>query len=61
VVDPFPYHRETRDEDYRHYRLPAGAVQATASTQRQPALLHGDLDMEMLLFPYLPSWIRPLC
>ena len=53
VVDSFPYHRETRDEDYRHYRLPAGAVQATASTQRQPALLHGDPDMEMLLFPYL--------
>jgi hypothetical protein len=28
-------------------------VQATASTQRQPALLHGDPDVEILLFPHL--------
>ncbi|KAN0068780.1 hypothetical protein V8E54_012949 [Elaphomyces granulatus] len=54
VVNPFPYHQETRDEDYRHYRLPAGAVQATISTQqRQPTLLHGDPDVELLLFPHL--------
>ncbi|KAN0070380.1 hypothetical protein V8E54_011249, partial [Elaphomyces granulatus] len=54
VVNPFPYHQETRNEDYRHYRLPAGAVQTTASTQqRQPALLHSDPDVELLLFPHL--------
>jgi len=26
----FPYHEETRDEDYHHYRFPAGGVQGTA-------------------------------
>jgi Helitron helicase-like domain at N-terminus len=53
VVNPFPYNQETRDEDYRHYRLPTGAVQVSESTPRQPALLHGDPDVEMLLFPHL--------
>jgi len=54
IVHPFPYQRETRDEDYRHYRLPAGAAQTIASThQRQPTLLHGDPDVEVLLFPHL--------
>ncbi|KAN0081979.1 hypothetical protein V8E54_003277 [Elaphomyces granulatus] len=54
IVPPFPYHRETRDEDYRHYRLPAGAAQTIASThQRLPTLLHGDPDVEVLLFPHL--------
>jgi hypothetical protein len=54
IVHPFPFHRETRDEDYRHYRLPAGAVQTTTSThERQPTLLHGDPDVEVLLFPHL--------
>jgi hypothetical protein len=53
VVNPFQYNRKTRDEDYRYHRLPTGGVQATASTQRQLALLHGDPDVEMLLFPHL--------
>ena len=54
VVNPFPYHQETRNEDYRHYRLPAGTVQTTTSTQqRQPTLLHSDPDVELLLFPHL--------
>jgi hypothetical protein len=47
VVNPFPYNQETRVEDYRHYRLPAGALEASASTQRQPAL---DYFMEIRLW-----------
>jgi hypothetical protein len=53
VINPFPYNEETRNEDYRHYRLPTGTLEATTSTQTQPALLHGDPDVELLLFPHL--------
>src|SRR2546421_2606370 len=60
ILNPNPYHPETRDEDFRHCRLP----EATMVDQDDRWLVKADQNLEPLLFPWLfpyghGQWCQP--
>jgi len=58
VMNPFQYEQHTRDEHFRHNRLPVGAVQASPDQALLPTLYRSDPDVEVLAFPHLYPYGR---
>jgi hypothetical protein len=57
-MNPFPYDQETRNEDFRYYRLPVGNVQSRQQHPNRPALYRSGPDVEVLCFPHLYPYGR---